>query len=506
MFSVDDDIDFSDEEINFSILNTPILKQASLKSNVDAGNENMEINKSNSNTKHQLNQVISSLGLTTKSQQIENQSNLLETPKIKRFKFFKSRTSETKTASRSSNPNTMPQSPSEIPLANEISETSKRFKFSSNYNAGKEADKKEAHTLQCNVSPKKNNCFDVPDNFFDDDDDDLLSQVNLHPNQTFTSSKMSEESSITTPKSKFKTKEPDPQQHHNTIKPTNSNIFRNSSAITSSSTESVREPGFQTLSSSNQQSKRKALSTPMTKNSQQHSVSASKTVRNLIQTPKNNSKTNNNRTTSRTPGETSLRKFPGPAGNLPKLENMNELDKLRSPEFNIKRKSITPNAPRTPLQMLQSTPEDNCHTESFSTMLEYATTHFPNETLLSINEVLYKSSQRKLDNCKVPLLCGIIKSFSIINNSARLILEDSTGEINGAVHNDILDEYQKGLGKGSGLILKDVSVFSPTIKRHYLNITPLNIAAFFERDPADDQLTQFTQVSNNSTIVLDSDS
>ena len=138
-------------------------------------------------------------------------------------------------------------------------------------------------------------------------------------------------------------------------------------------------------------------------------------------------------------------------------------------------------------------------------MHEFVNSNFSMDSLLSFSEILDKSSKKGLENCKVPLLCGVVKSFSIVGNSGRLVLEDDTGEMNGAVHHDVLDEYQQGLGKGSGLILKDVSVFSPSIKKHYLNITPTNIAAMFERD-LEEPLTQFTQVGNNSTIILDSDS
>ena len=54
-------------------------------------------------------------------------------------------------------------------------------------------------------------------------------------------------------------------------------------------------------------------------------------------------------------------------------------------------------------------------------------------------------------------------------------MKDTSGEINGTVHNNVLEEYEADLRPGTGIILKDVSVFSPNIRKHYVNITPANI-------------------------------
>ena len=74
-------------------------------------------------------------------------------------------------------------------------------------------------------------------------------------------------------------------------------------------------------------------------------------------------------------------------------------------------------------------------------------------------------------------------------------MKDTSGEINGTVHNNVLEEYEADLRPGTGIILKDVSVFSPNIRKHYVNITPANIVQVFPADVVEILATQTQNVS-----------
>ena len=436
MFSINEEIDFSDDDLDLSILNLPANK------GVEPGIVSSSKHKNDSSIKR-----------TQTETNVSPKCNILTTPKpTKRFKF-------TKTENKNSNIDT------------------------------------EAH--------KETNCIDLPDNFFDidDEDDDLFSLLDFPKNDknkstvgTVTNRTMSTTTPIAKNLKLSKYEKDCSIDSSVNTKCANDNILYNRNTVARKCPEQNTQNIMSTLSPDNistvkQSSKQvicqKRASTPVSKN-----IFQLRSAGRDQESPKAG-------------GETPVRKFPGPAGNLPKLSNLNELDSLRSPPFSKSKKlARTPITPKTPQQDMAPSHDQTLYTQLWTAMHDYVNSNFSMDSLLSFSEIFDKSSKRELENCKVPLLCGVVKSFSIVGNSGRLVLEDDTGEMNGAVHHDVLDEYQQGLGKGSGLILKDVSVFSPSIKKHYLNITPANIAAMFERD-LEEPLTQFTQVGNNSTIILD---
>ena len=89
-------------------------------------------------------------------------------------------------------------------------------------------------------------------------------------------------------------------------------------------------------------------------------------------------------------------------------------------------------------------------------------------------------------------MMGLIKTFSLNGSNGQVVLKDPSGEIHGTVHRKALEQYGDDMAPGAGLVLKDVSVFSPSSKRHYMNITPSNIV---QMHPAEklDLLTQASQ-------------
>ena len=440
MFSINEEIDFSDEDINLSILNVP---NRLVKSTIETS------------PKHENKNSIKRIQ-TERAKNVSQIFNVSTSPKpTKRFRFTKTEQHKNKTDSERENLETFPKHNS------------------------------DQHHL--------GSCIDVPKDFFDfdDQDDDLFSQLDLPKQNTATENTARNRSVLTTP---IGINSKSSQNEENCLKRSIKNNLCDRKTVArkicpTSNNVTTPIPDKETVTRSPKELSCQKIFTPNLKKN----VFQLKSARKDQKSPK-------------TRGETPIRKFPGPAGNLPKLDNFEDLDNLRSPPFNKSKKSVTtPITPKTPLQELFQSNDQSLYIQLWTAMREFVDNKFSMQSLLSVGETLEKSSKRELENCKVPLLCGVVKSFSIVGNSGRLVLEDDTGEMNGAVHHDVLDEYQQGLGKGSGLILKDVSVFSPSVKRHYLNITPTNIAALFERD-LEEPLTQFTQVENNSTIILDSGS
>ena len=53
------------------------------------------------------------------------------------------------------------------------------------------------------------------------------------------------------------------------------------------------------------------------------------------------------------------------------------------------------------------------------------------------------------------------------------------GEIKGTVHADVLEEFGSSITSGSVMVLRRVSVLSPTPRRHYLSITLCNVVSLY---------------------------
>jgi hypothetical protein len=86
-------------------------------------------------------------------------------------------------------------------------------------------------------------------------------------------------------------------------------------------------------------------------------------------------------------------------------------------------------------------------------------------------------------NGKIPHLLARVKHFALSEADASITLTDPTGEIKGTVHRKVLDKYTTDqLMPGAVLVLQKVSVFSPTPRSHYLNLTPNNIVHLFTAD------------------------
>ncbi|CAH1783743.1 unnamed protein product [Owenia fusiformis] len=172
------------------------------------------------------------------------------------------------------------------------------------------------------------------------------------------------------------------------------------------------------------------------------------------------------------------RKFPGPAGILPKLAENTGFDSVVIPSED----RVSPDKNTPVLSQLSQSSEDHFGHGAWTAMT--AELGHDSETILTnhnIATVLRKASKKLLPRGKVPLLCALIDNVEILPNDASVILKDPTGKIKGTIHRDVIRDYQPQLQAGTVLILRQAGVFSPSGKAHYLNITPNNLVRMYSK-------------------------
>lgn len=103
----------------------------------------------------------------------------------------------------------------------------------------------------------------------------------------------------------------------------------------------------------------------------------------------------------------------------------------------------------------------------------------------SIVMVLRKAALKQLPRNKVPNMAVMIKSLTRSTMDASVVFKDPTGEMLGTVHRVLLETHQHELKPGSVLLLKQIGVFSPSLRNHYLNVTPNNLVHIYSLDSGD---------------------
>ncbi|XP_042750048.1 homologous recombination OB-fold protein [Lagopus leucura] len=101
----------------------------------------------------------------------------------------------------------------------------------------------------------------------------------------------------------------------------------------------------------------------------------------------------------------------------------------------------------------------------------------------SVVMVLRKAALKQLPRNKVPSMAVMIKSLSRSSVDAGAVFRDPTGEMQGTLHRLLLEERQGELKPGAVLLLKQVGVFSPSHRNHYLNVTPSNLLRIYSPEP-----------------------
>ncbi|XP_054907948.1 homologous recombination OB-fold protein [Poeciliopsis prolifica] len=175
------------------------------------------------------------------------------------------------------------------------------------------------------------------------------------------------------------------------------------------------------------------------------------------------------------------RRFPGPAGLLPQQPQGQNLDE------------IVVSVPSTPSHGAVARLQSQCSSsqseeEEFSgcawaaMKAEMGLDERNPSCFLhtySVVMVLRKAALKQLPRNKVPNMAVLLKSIIHTNADAKAVFKDPTGEIQGTVHRRLLEERCEELKAGAVLLLKQVGVFSPSHRNHYLNVTPNNLLRIY---------------------------
>ncbi|GJS55812.1 homeobox-leucine zipper protein HDG11 [Tanacetum coccineum] len=90
-----------------------------------------------------------------------------------------------------------------------------------------------------------------------------------------------------------------------------------------------------------------------------------------------------------------------------------------------------------------------------------------------------------LKNGKLDQVVAIVNSCSLnMIGDLTVTLKDLSGTLPGTIHHKVIDEggYGNDITVGAALIHANVSVFTPKLSMHYLNITMRNVVKVFRKD------------------------
>ncbi|XP_050953540.1 homologous recombination OB-fold protein isoform X3 [Labeo rohita] len=180
------------------------------------------------------------------------------------------------------------------------------------------------------------------------------------------------------------------------------------------------------------------------------------------------------------------RRFPGPAGALPLQVSERSLDdivvsvpqtpahgavaRLKSEQVSSSQVSEEEEFSRGPWAVMKTEmgldeKNPSCFLHSYSVVM-----------------VLRKAALRQLAKNKVPNMAVVLKSITHTHADAKAVFRDPTGEMQGTVHRRLVEDRLGELKTGAVLLLKQVGVFSPSHRNHYLNVTPNNLLKIYPPD------------------------
>ncbi|XP_013408771.1 uncharacterized protein LOC106172553, partial [Lingula anatina] len=148
------------------------------------------------------------------------------------------------------------------------------------------------------------------------------------------------------------------------------------------------------------------------------------------------------------------RKFPGPAGLLPKLSKEAGLSDTSLPSPCVP--TVVAKENKTPLFPCSQSSQEVFGGATWRAMLlevgkaDYAAI----AAKYSLANIVRKASQKLLPDGKVPVVCAVIESIQAREAEASLQLRDPSGTIQGTVHRQLVKEYGTQLQLGSVLVLR----------------------------------------------------
>ncbi|XP_041073434.1 homologous recombination OB-fold protein isoform X1 [Carcharodon carcharias] len=201
------------------------------------------------------------------------------------------------------------------------------------------------------------------------------------------------------------------------------------------------------------------------------------------------------------------RRFPGPAGILPQQHLGKNLDNvfISAPQ--------TPTHGAVPKLQSQEVPSSQQSEDDFgrgpwaAMKAELRLDEEDADCFLrsySIVMVLRKAALKQLPKGKVPSMAVLLKSLTRTNTDASAVFKDPSGKMQGTIHRQLLVEQPNNLKVGTVLLLKQVGVFSPSLRNHYLNITPSNVIKIYPQDASECIHNQLVQSPQNHIEVQQS--
>ncbi|KAF1379824.1 hypothetical protein PFLUV_G00180090 [Perca fluviatilis] len=184
------------------------------------------------------------------------------------------------------------------------------------------------------------------------------------------------------------------------------------------------------------------------------------------------------------PHQLRTRRFPGPAGFLPQQPQGQSLDDI---VVSVPQTPAHGAVARSPSQGSSSqTEEDEFSGGAWAAMKAEMGLDERNPSCFlhsySVVMVLRKAALKQLARNKVPNMAVLLKSIIHTHADAKVVFKDPTGEIQGTVHRRLLEDRVEELKVGAVLLLKQVGVFSPSHRNHYLNVTPNNLLRIYAPD------------------------
>ncbi|KAM9000141.1 homologous recombination OB-fold protein isoform 2-T2 [Sarcophilus harrisii] len=220
--------------------------------------------------------------------------------------------------------------------------------------------------------------------------------------------------------------------------------------------------------------------------------------------------------TNRTPGmpahlptRAKTRRFPGPAGLLPHQHSGKNLEEIMISTPQIPAHGALAKFRTEEVLSSQPSGEDFERGPWLTMKAELGLDDQDPACFLhtySIVMVLRKAALKQLPRNKVPTMAVMIKSLSRNTVDASVVFRDPTGEMQGTVHRLLLEERQNELKTGSVLLLKQIGVFSPSLRNHYLNVTPNNLVQIYSPDSGDGRIPRSSQPLSKLSSPLQSDS
>ncbi|XP_030077617.1 homologous recombination OB-fold protein isoform X2 [Microcaecilia unicolor] len=180
------------------------------------------------------------------------------------------------------------------------------------------------------------------------------------------------------------------------------------------------------------------------------------------------------------------RRFPGPAGILPQQHGGKNLEEIlistpHKPTHGALAKFHSEEASSSPLLADESFGRGPWSTMKAELGLDENDPCCFLRTY-SVVMVLRKAVLKQLPKNKVPQMAVMLKSLTHATVDASAVFKDPTGEIQGTVHHMLLEERENDLKAGAVLLLQQVGVFSPSLRNHYLNVTPNNLVKVYLPD------------------------